>query len=42
MENGKKIYADVEIVIMKFPSSDIVTASTADNFTWVDENGWDA
>ena len=42
MENGKKIYFNAEIEIVNLTSGDIVTASVADNFDYVDQNGWDS
>ena len=41
MENTKKSYLHAEIEITKFSSLDIVTASSADSFDYVDDNAWD-
>ena len=42
MENGKKIYNSAEIEVVNLTTQDIVTASTADSFDYVDQDGWDA
>ena len=42
MENGKRIYFNAEIEIVNLTSGDIVTASVADSFDYVDQNGWDS
>ena len=41
MENTKRSYLPAEIEIAKFSSQDIVTASSADSFDYVDDNAWD-
>lgn len=40
--DSKRIYLSAEIEITKFTSQDIVTASTADNFDYVDQDAWDS
>ena len=40
--DSKKNYLSAEIEITKFTSQDIVTASTADNFDYVDQDAWDS
>ena len=42
MENSKKSYLLAEIEITSFTSQDIVTASSADSFDYVDGGAWDA
>ena len=42
MENTKKSYLRAEIEIANFTSQDIVTASSADSFDYVDGDAWDA
>ena len=42
MENGKKIYNNAKVEVVNLTSSDIVTASTGDNFDHVDQGGWDS
>ena len=41
MKNEKQNYTTAEIEIAKFSSHDIVTASSADSFDYVDDNAWD-
>ena len=41
MKNEKQNYTMAEIEIAKFSSQDIVTASSADSFDYVDDNAWD-
>ena len=42
MENSKRTYLSAEIAVTHFSAQDIVTASTADSFDYVDQNGWDS
>lgn len=42
MKLEKIPYEATRIDVTVFKSEDIVTASTADNFDYVDQNGWDS
>lgn len=42
MENTKKSYLAADIRIVALTSGDIVTASGADDFGYVDQDGWDS
>ena len=41
MRSEKRVYEKAEIDVLRFVAEDIVTASTADSFDYVDKDGWD-
>ena len=42
MKFEKLTYVSAEIDVTRFVTEDIVTASTADSFDYVDNDAWDA
>ena len=42
MKQDKLTYEAATLEVTRFVAEDIVTASTADNFDYVDQNAWDS